>query len=225
MTTPYIPPQDSLFLPFLENFASRISAAPMTYGLTAGDAAIIQGVASAFSAAYQTAIEPSTRTASAVAQKDADRAAAEATIRPYAMQIQANLGVSNQEKSDLGLTIRDTTPTPFPPPETAPTLSLVFGTPLAHQLQYRDALAPLLKRKPAGVVALELYRAIGPVAAISPSDAPYVGDITKTPFTVDFQSEDRGQVSTYFGRWKTRSGPSGVAQTGPWSEALSVVVL
>lgn len=225
MAAPYIPAKDSLFASWLDNFATLIAASPSTYGLTAGEAATISAQNVAFQAAYATAINPSTRTPSSVAAKDASRAGAEATVRPFAILIRNNAGVTNEEKSDLGLTIPDLTPTPVPPPATAPVLALLFATPLAHQLQFRDSTSPLLKRKPVGVVGLELWRAIGTVAATDPAQSAFFANVTKTPFISSFESGQIGKHCTYFARWTTRSGPQGIAQVGPWSAGLDVIVI
>lgn len=225
MTNPYIPARDSLFANWLLNFASLIAASPSTYGLVAADAAAISAQQVAWQAAYDLAIDPSTRTPAAVAGKDATRAQSEALVRPYAIMIRNNGGVSNVSKVNVGVTVPDLTPTPVPPPVTSPALVLMAATPGLHQLQFRDSLSPLLKRKPAGVIGLELFRAIGTVAATDPAQASYLSTITKTPFVVSTPPADAGKRAVYFARWATRSGPGGVAQVGPWSAALSTVAI
>jgi hypothetical protein len=225
MAAPYIPNKDSLFDNWINNFADLITASPATYGLTGGDAATIQAQADAWSAAYALAINPATRTKPTVADKDAARAAALSIIRPYAIQIRNNAGVSNMDKADLGLTIPDLTPTPVPPPVTSPTLSLVSAISLQHQLNFRDSAFPLLKRKPVGSTSMQLWRAIGTVAATDPSQAGFYNSITKTPFVSQFDAGDRGKHCTYFARWATRSGAGGIAYYGPWSDLLDVIIL
>lgn len=225
LTGPYIPAKDADFSAWLLNFSTLISASPGTYGLTSGDAGVIADANDAYQDAYALAVDPGTRTPASVAAKDAARADAEATVRPYAMQIRGNLGVSDQDKVALGIHIPDLTPTPVPPPETAPALVLVYATPLQHQLQFRDSLFPELKRKPVGVTALQLWYVVGDVAAVDPAQATAMESVTKTPFTLSFDGPDRGKTVTYFGRWQTRSGPAGVSQVGPWSEPLAVIVI
>lgn len=225
MAAPYIPAKDSLFDNWLANFATLITASPSTYGLVAGDALVIQGAYDDWSAAYTLATDPSTRTKPTVAAKDAQRATSSAIARPYAINVRNNAGVSNEDKLDLGLTIPDLTPTPVPPPVTSPSLSLVNAISLQHQLNFRDSAFPLLKRKPVGATSLQLWRAVGVVAATDPAQASFYNNVTKTPFVVGFDSGDRGKHCTYFGRWATRSGPGGIAQFGPWSDALDVIVI
>lgn len=225
MATPYIPNKDSSFDSWAGNFSALIAAAPATYGLVAGDAVTITAAADLWAAAYALTTDPSTKTKATVAAKDAQRAASTAVFRPYAILIRNNAGVSNEDKAGLGLTIPDGTPSPVPPPATAPALSLVSATPGAHQLNFRDSVSPLMKRKPVGVIALQLFAAVGVVQATDPSQASFVGTITKTPFINGFDSANRGKHATYFARWQTRSGAAGVAYVGPWSAPLDVIIV
>lgn len=225
MPTNYMPNRDADLDAWMQNFADKITATPTAYGLVAGDATIIQAQADAFTAALLAATDPSTRTSATIATKDATRATAEDVLRGYAQRVNINPAVSNAERVDLGLTVRSTTPTPIPAPTTAPALMLINASPLLARLNYRDSDTPLLKRKPDGVIGLELYRSIGTVAAVDPAQAEYLATVTKTPFAVSYVAGDVGKVATYFGRWVTRSGPAGVAQKGPWSAALAVSVI
>lgn len=225
MAAPYIPNKDANFNSWALNFATLIALAPTVYGLVAGDAAAISAAQSDWATAYELATNPGTRTKATVAAKDAQRAASTAVFRPYAILIRNNAGVTNENKAALGLTIPDATPSPVPPPATAPQLSLVMATPLAHQLNFRDSVSPLLKRKPVGVVALQLWASIGTVAATDPDQASFVANVTKTPFTNTFDAGSQGKHCTYFGRWVTRSGAGGIAYAGPWSAPLDVMVI
>lgn len=225
MSTPYIPARDSLFSEWVSNFSTLISATPSAFGLVAGDAAQIAAVNSGWQAAYTAAINPSTRTPATVAAKDAARAAAEMVVRPYAILIRNNSGISNLLKISVGVTVVDLTPTAFPPPVTNPALILVAATPGQHQLAYRDSLDPLLKRKPVGVVGLEVFRALGTVAATDPAQTVYIATVTKTPFVLPTPPADAGKIASYYGRWTTRSGPGGIVQVGPWSTRLQTVAI
>lgn len=224
MASPYIPASDALFSAWLLNFSTLLTAAPTVYGLTAPDAVNVAGVNSTYQAAYTTATDPITRTAGTVAAKDVARAAAEAVVRPYAVAISLNPAVADMSKADIGVTIRATTPTPVPAPSTAPIIAIDSAIPLQQTLSYKEPGATG-KYKPAGVVGCEIYRAIGTVAAVDPTQATYFGTVTKSPFRIPFGSGDQGKVCTYFGRWVTRSGPSGLAQAGPFSAPLVVTVM
>lgn len=221
----YIPAPDSLFDAWLTNFSTLLTANPATYGLLAGDAVAVAAVQTSFNAAYVLATTPGTRTSATIADKDAERAAAEAVVRPLAVRIIQNPGVLNIDRVAIGVTVPSSVPTPIPAPTTSPALILQTAGPLVHQLQFRDASAPLVKAKPFGVVSLELSVQYGVSAGIDPDAASYVSGFNKTPFQVQHAPAQRGKHATYWGRWVTKSGPAGVPQRGPWSDPLDVIVI
>lgn len=225
MQSPYIPSRDADYALWLANFNGLIAATPADYGLIAGDAAVISAANTAFQAAYTASITPETRTSATIAEKDAQRAAATATVRPYAVTISRNAGVSDELKTGLGINLPNASRTPIPAPTTAPVLSHLASTHLAAKLGYRDTTTPTSKSKPPGVVSLELRQMIGLAPAVDPDAAPTLGLFTKSPLGIAFSAGDVGKVVTLWGRWTTKSGPAGVAQSGPWSAAVSFGVI
>mgnify|MGYP003510646830 FL=1 len=221
----YIPAQDAGFNNWLLNFSSLLTAAPTTYGLTAPDAIIVAASVALWSPAYAAAINPATRTAPTVAQKDAQRAATEATVRPYAQRISRNAAVDPLDKVAIGVNLPNSTPVPIPVPTTFPQLSFDMATPLRHVLRYQDSGLGTGKAKPFGAIALEVWRAVGTAPAVDPSACTYYGNFTKAPLAVDFDAGQVGKIATYFARWVTRSGSGGKAFTGPWSPALTASIM
>jgi hypothetical protein len=224
MAAPYIPARDADFKDWLDNFSTLINANPTTYGLTSGDAAAIGSVRTAFDSAYALAVNPATRTSATVASKDAARATAEATCRPFAIRVRNNPAVSNALKVGLGLTIPNTTPTPIPAPTIAPSLELVNAIALQQTIGYKNPVT-LGKGKPFGAIAVEIWRAIGTTPAIDPDQATFNAIVTKSPFRSTFAGDQQGKVCTYFARFRTRSGPEGQSQTGPWSSPLIAFII
>ncbi len=220
MQTPYIPESDAAFAAWLTNFSTLISADPSQYGLEAADGVAIANQETAFVAALQLATDPATRTKPSVAGKDAARAAALTVVRPYAIQIRNNLGVSNQAKLDLGLNIPDPTPTPIPAPASAPILAVIGATFGQHTLRYADENTPAARRKPFGAVGLELFVAIADAPVSDPAEASFVRVVTRQPLAVSHDSADNGRMATYFGRWITRTGLA-----GPWSSPVSYTIV
>lgn len=225
MQAPYIPARNVDFAAWLANFSTKLTAAPVTYGLLAGDAVIVAAVAATYAAAYAAATTPATRTSATIAAADAARAAAEATVRPYAVRISVNDGVSDANKILIGVNLPNATRTPVPAPATAPALNLVSAIIDQHTLGYHDTTTPMSKAKPFGATGLQIYRTVAAAAAPTPVDAALYAVITKSPTNLATDSADRGKVATYFGRWVTRSGPSGVAQVGPFGAPLAVTIL
>jgi hypothetical protein len=221
---PYIPAQNGQFATWLANFSAKITASPTTYGLVTADATTIAAQNTAYQAAYTAATTPSTRTSVTVAALAAARATAEAVIRPYAVSISLNAGVTNDAKTAVGVTVRKTVPTPVPPPTTAPQLALVSAIPLNQTLQYRDVTTPTSKAKPPGAISLQVWANVGTAPATDPAQCLYFATWTKSPNVATFTSAQQGKIVTYFGRWATRGGPGGAAQYGPWSAPLVLTI-
>ena len=72
----------------------------------------------AFTNALAIARDPSTRTTVTVNIKGVARWAAEAVIRPYAMQIKAFAGITDANKIAVGVGVRDANPSPISAPIT-----------------------------------------------------------------------------------------------------------
>ncbi|MFA6140424.1 MAG: hypothetical protein WC684_06850 [Hyphomicrobium sp.] len=221
----YIPPTGPLFSAWLLNFATLIAAAPTTYGLVSGDATVISAQNAAFQAAYTLATDPSTRTSVTVAAKDAAMSLAKATVRPYAVSISQNSGVTDGDKTAVGVTVRKLVPTPIPAPTDAPQVSFVSAIPLETVLKIVNSATPTSKAKPFGAVIIEVWRSIGTVPATDPAQLSYVGGFTKIPVTLAFEAGDQGKICTVASRYATAGGNGGVAKTGPWSALLSFNVL
>ena len=220
----YIPAPDLSFAAWLLNFGSLITAAPATYGLTAPDAVIIAAQNLAYSNALALAVDPVTRTPVTVAAKDAARASAEFIARPYAVGISQDPSVTNGNKVAVGVTVRSNIPTPIPAPVTPPVIALVKAQPLTQQLQITPVGASN-KAKPQGSIAIEVARSVGTVAAVDPAQLLIIGQYGKTPLIQTFVEADQGKIVTYAARYRTRSGPAGVSQAGPWSALASFVVI
>lgn len=220
----YIPAKDADFNNWLVNFDALLTATPTDFGLTAPDAVNVAAVTATWTAAYALAVDPGTRTSPIIADKDVARASAEAVVRPYATQISRNAAVTDLNKSAIGVTIPSLVPTPIPAPVDAPTLALKSAISLVQTLTYKVA-GQTGKAKPFGSIGIQIYRSVGTVAATDPAQATYVGSYTKSPLRQTFQAADQGKFSTYYARYVTKSGPDGVAQTGPWSDALTLIVM
>ena len=102
--------------------------------------------------------------------------------------IQNNTAVTQEQKIDLGYTVRKTTKSPIPPPATVPILAYVGSTYLEHTLRFADQNTPASKAKPFGY-APPCWSAFWLTAVgTAPSGAPTrTLPVTRNPFAaVDF---------------------------------------
>lgn len=220
----YIPAKDADFDAFFNNFQTLIAANPTDYGLVVGDATAITTSYTTWHASYLLATNPDTRTTPVVAQKDANRAASTALIRPYAQEISRNSAISPELVTGLGLNLPNPTRPPIPPPLTFPQLALDSLAPRVINLRYTDSGLGASKKKPVGATGMELVAVVGVAPAVSPENGRALGTYTKAPLVATFEAGDQGKIATFFARWVTKSGAGGKAYVGPWSAPLAQVI-
>ena len=219
MATPYISSKDADLLAWSANFNTLVTATPTAYGLTAPQATAYDALHDLYAAAYSTAVNPSTRTKPAVAAKDTAKFNLIANARLLAMIVQSFPTITPEQLADLGLTVRDTTPTPIPTPTTTPLLSVVAATNLSHVVRYADELTPASRKKPFGAIALQLWSFVGETPPVGPDACSFVANHKKNPVYVEYGEAESGLLATYYARWVTRTGLA-----GPWSLAMSMTV-
>lgn len=217
---PYIPNPDAKFNNWVNNFSTLITAAPMTYGLVAGDATAIAAVVATWNTAYALVTSPSTKTAQAVSDKNTARVTTLATVRPYAQQISLNAGVASADKIAVGVNPRTSTPSPITPPNSNPVLVIQAAQNLATIMRFRDsAAAPSVKSKPYGVLRCEVKYLVSVTPITDPTLLTQVVSATKSPFVVQFGGGDVGKQCYFAARWATRTGGF-----SPWSPIANFTV-
>lgn len=220
MAVNYIPNRDGDFNTWLNNFSDLISAAPTSYGLTAGDAAALAAMVGTWNAAYAAALAGPTRGPASVNAKDVARANVQQRARQLAIIIQSNPAVTDSQKTDLQITLRKTNLTPIPAPSTSPLLTFIAATPLQHTLRFADQLTPDSKAKPFGVTALQMSVWIS-ANGVEPVGPPaQLLQLSRNPVAIDFNDGDQGKMATYTARWITAKG-----LLGPISTVLQSVII
>jgi hypothetical protein len=217
----WIPAPIADFAPFAQNFSDLLNATPAAYMISPTDAASVATANTAFQDAYLLSkkTSPSTRTSVTVSNTVTTRVAMTMLMRTWGSQIRLNPGVSNFDKTALGLRLPNASPTPVPAPATWPVLGIQGYGPLQIQLKYHDSSTPTLKAKPFGALGGELYVGLAVAPLADPSLCIFQGIFTRNYPTIDFLSGDVGKVATFFARWTTKGSPRGGEETqvGPWS--------
>lgn len=219
MAVSFIPTRDDEYDGFLFNFKTALTAAPATYGMTAPDAVAISAAYTAWHTKFVAATNILTRTRMTIAQKDAEKVLSLSLLREQCSIIRANPAVSDANKIALGITVRDPVPTTIPPPATIPLLSVVNSSPGVQSLLAVDSSTPTSRSKPAGVIGLLVFKAVGAVAAIDPLQATFEGMFTRTPGAMPQDVANNGKVATYFARWTNAKG-----EEGPWSAPVTCTI-
>lgn len=216
MQPPYIPTKKSLLMTWATNFGTLFTASPTTYGFTAADATTVAAANSTMQAAYTVANSPTTRSKPNVANMDAAIATYLATVRPYAVSISQNKGVSNDQKTAIGVTVRGTGPTPIQAPSTSPILTWIAGTPGQATIRYADQNTPASRKKPAGAIQVQICGAASATVVTDPTTLPQIAVATKNPVGLNLPSGSAGKVVYLAARWLTRTG-----LYGPWSSIIN----
>ncbi|MEK6702935.1 MAG: hypothetical protein AABZ53_11770 [Planctomycetota bacterium] len=215
----YIPARDADLDAWLANFKTLIAATPTNYGLVAADGTAITTAYTNWHNAFLAATNPTTRTEATVSTKNTQKALTLTLVRGYAATIRVNAAVSDALKIGLGLHVKDTQPSPVPPPVTKPVLAIAHMDQGFQDIRATDEATPNSRARAAGSAGMLLYRAVGTAAVNDPSQAVFQAFLGKPQARSTFNNADNGKTVTYFARWTNAKG-----EVGPWSQGLSVSI-
>lgn len=214
----YLPPSDGQFDAWQANFTSYVSANEAALGLLPADVTPLTTAQTAWTPAYSGHTTAQAAAEAAREDKDDKRAAYEGAIRPLVRRLQASTTVTDTQRQAMGITVRDTTPTPVGPPTTRPVASIDTSERLRHVIEFTDEATPTSKAKPAGVMGCEIWVKIG-TTPVDPSELTFLAVDTRTPYTADFPGADGGAIAHYMLRWVSTRGDK-----GPWSATASATI-
>lgn len=160
----YIPSREADLLGFAENFSTKITAAPTTYGLTAAQAAAFATLYTNFDDAMRALQDPVTQSPSFVAAKNAAKDAlvnGPGGIRALAAIVQATPGITDQNLIDLRLTVRDREPSPVPPPEFAPEIDVFPPVVRTVKIRLHNEKTIGRRGKPDGAIGATIFSHVG----------------------------------------------------------------
>jgi hypothetical protein len=212
----FLPPKDADLLAWATNFTTLIGLGFASYGLTTGQATTFNTLKNNFASALALATNNSTKTKSTVADKNAKRALMVANARLLSNIVQAYPLTTNQQRQDLGLTVRDTSGSPIGPPSTSPIVSPLNTSNTRVNFRFADELTPASRSKPFGAVALQLFAKVGTVPPVGINDCSLIGTYTNNTTgpgsaacQAIFAPADAGKTAYMYGRWINRRGEVG----------------
>jgi hypothetical protein len=213
-TTDFLPSREAELVTWVGTFKALITATPTSYGLTAGQATTYGTLATNFVTAYNLANADATRSPSNIVAKDDAKALLIANTRLLARIVQATPTVTAQQKSDLGLTVRDTQPSPIPPPATAPDIDIVSTVGSTVKLRLHPAGEPTRRGKPAGVAGAAVFSFVGAVAPTEESAWTFQGLTTRTTVDITFPGTVAPGAKVWFTAfWRNPRDQNGPAAT------------
>jgi hypothetical protein len=186
-----VPKKDADLLSWGDNFGTRISASPVTYGLSAAQAASFDAKYSAFQVAYTALLaarEAGVRSAPLTATKNSTKFDLTQTARELYGFVQDSLTVTDAQKIELGVVVRDVEPSPVPPPSSDPGIEIVSTVGRTVKIRLVDKTTTGRRGRPLGVIGAAVFSHVGPTAPADISGWTFRGNTGRTEVDVDFPS-------------------------------------
>lgn len=198
------------------NFTMYIVATPAAFGLVAAQATAYGALNLAYQEAYSAAITPASRTKAAVAAKNAAKKALRTMAADLAKIIDATPTVTDTQKIELGLAIRNT-PSPVPVPTVRPGMDLVSVVTRTVTVHIHDSASSSKRGKPAGAVAAWVYSYVGTNYPSDPAEWDFQGATTRSTHEIVFPDTVAAGAQVWIcAAWingKQEAGPASVPIT------------
>ena len=179
--------KDSTLVAWSLNFATRIVAGPLPLGLTNSQAENFQDAMNLFTAKYNLAVDPGTRSPAAIVARNSARTVVTSQAKNLVAIINSTPNVSPEQKTQLGIPVRKKPARrPVPTAQMFIEITRRNGTDVDLRLHTGDSAKRGL---PADVTAAALYTFVGPVAPTDPAEWVSRGFVTKSTTTLDFDAQ------------------------------------
>jgi hypothetical protein len=220
-----IPGADDAFDVWQRNLMKKMVAGATAWLIPAATVTALQALQTAWTTAYAVAKSPDTRTSVAVGVKQRARKAYEAALRSLIRSyLTYNPLVSDDDRISLDIPVHKTTRTPIPPPTDA--VALELRQLLGHRVEVNFSVVSLdpaekehREAKPYGVRGAEIRWMISDTPIVDTEDLTHSSFDTRTPFILEFEGDERGNILYVCARWENTTG-----QKGPWGEIVSAVI-
>ncbi|MDR1347250.1 MAG: hypothetical protein LBJ63_02300 [Prevotellaceae bacterium] len=220
MTHDFIPSNDGKFAAWLQLATDYLNSHATGWQIPAGTMTELTALQSDFASKYETAENPATRTSVAILAKTEARKAVETKIREVLKAyVTYNPAVTDEDRRAMELPVHKTTRTPAPVATTYPDFDVDSGTIRRLILNFYDRGQKKSKAKPLGQHCAEIRWALLDTPPASLKDLINSSVDTHTPFTLEFDENERGK-NVYFALcWENTRG-----EKGPWSEIQSAII-
>jgi len=224
----YIPRRDDDFFTFQGNLVNKVVANKAVWGIPDPAVNILTGHRSKYEPLYHKSQEKQNRTSGDVFRHREERKSYEADIRKFAKAyLMFNPLVTDTQRIEMSLTVRDTEPSPKPKINDIPFVGLepkgggsIDVRCRTETDQTRDSMHP-------DADVIECRYTMVPIQPGVRKPWPNLDDCkevitsTKAHFFIQCGDKNAGQSFYGFFRWANLTNP---ANSGPWSNALKVVI-
>ena len=218
----YMPRPDGNFAAWAKQYDEAVSEFYEEQGLDENLLIALKNALSVWAAAYPAHVRAQAAAEGARQAKDTARAALERQVRLITNFLQGYPQTSNADRATMGITVRDTSPSPAPAPTTRPLTLVESGQRLMHNLRLVDESTPTRRARPAGVLGAEVWVKLVDAdkpAPTNPAALTFLTMTTKPTFRADFKLGEGGKTAVYMARWINTRG-----EKGPWSEITTATV-
>jgi hypothetical protein len=216
----YIPESDMDFSVWAGNLIRSLGAGLGRFGFPANVYAQLKQLYEDFMQKYETALEPVTRTKPSIRTKNTARDTLKKAIRQAVKEYLAhNHSLTDGDRKALGLPVYKTTRTPSPVAGKAPHLNIEISVICRVIIHFYDREGGRKKAKPAGQQSAEIAWVISSTPPTRWEELLHYDIDTRTPFTLSFEHNQRGQTVYFALRWVNTRG-----EKGPWSNIHSAII-
>ncbi|HEX8138350.1 MAG TPA: hypothetical protein VF544_12230 [Pyrinomonadaceae bacterium] len=215
----YIPGSDSDFNTWQSNFMTYVGANLAALGLTAADLAPLTSGQSEWATSYAAHVAAQTAAEGAQQTKKQTRDLFETTLRSLVRRIQGQPTLTDAQRAEMGISLRETPRTETGVPTTRPIATVDTSQRLRHTINFTDETTPNSRAKPGGVMGCEIWVKVGDPAPTDPDQLQFLGTDTRTPYIATYGGEEAGKVAHYMLRWVNTKG-----EQGPWSQTVSATI-
>ncbi len=221
-STNYMPRPDGNFAAWANHYYNAVEKWWSINGLDESELTPLKQALSVWAAAFPAHVRAQAAAEGARQAKDAARAALEREVRPITNFVQSFPKTSNADRATIGITVRDTSPSPVAAPTSKPLIIIESAARYTHQLRLVDESTPTRRARPRGAERAEVFVAFTPTSTPAPAEPGayrYVQSISDGAAVLSFEMERGGLQAHYVARWVTRRGAM-----GPWSETSSATI-
>jgi hypothetical protein len=204
----FIPASDVGARDWGDNFTDLVTLDFAVYGITEEQSLALSAAFTAYDTDLTKALNPATRGVASIFAKDQSKTAFVELARELARIIQARPTITDQQKLDLGLTVRKQR-SPIEPPTEAPTLDVISVS--GRTVKARLHAVTVHRGKPAGVAGANIYAFVGANPPAELDQWEFKFNTTRTVAEVEFDTA----VAAGSQVWLTACWYNPRAQTGP----------
>jgi hypothetical protein len=214
----YIPHALAALLTWLNNFENCLTLHYQRLGITQNALNDVNSEIAGYRTAYNKAEHSNAGKADRLDRRE-KAAAVSKFIRVFVnIHLRYNPAVTDDDRVNLGLNVRDATPTPSHRPETWPVVSVRITGPRQVRICWHDSDSAS-RAKPAGVHGVEIRHAILDAPPAKNDDLLRSDFSTRASRTFDFDESERAKTVYFILRWESTRG-----ERGPWSEIVNAII-